>query len=359
MASTDSRTYPSWPSFKSRLAAEFEAEIQMLQNLQTANIALANLPPGFPSATFKMDRMLEWTEGGHRHPFQYMLRHVAPGAQYRAAKWRLYGNFPHYRVGYVEIDALIYEPTEPPVRDWLTSATMVLHLLKESLHRDRPIRLGYEVSAMAGYASSVERIVARTIPVAAIGEPSLEIASYGLPRSFPRRICVEWGCADRGVGWRMKVGDGGFFRSGGQCGVDGLRRLFTLRIISNTMQTFYVDNGNCLGNKESGELTANISKLSKRLQPTSIIPRVEAVESAELEALLPGCSFSALNLGSGIQILYVKYKDGWFWNKESDTRSSFAVVDLAWFRLMDQYEWERSLRDLHLARALPKSQRKK
>ncbi|KAJ7452853.1 hypothetical protein FB451DRAFT_676007, partial [Mycena latifolia] len=192
----DSLNHPLWPSFKARVVSDLDNKLRQLQSSQAANV----IPPVFnPNQTFQMHKEIEWLEGGFKHGFQYSLQHDAPSAQYRSAKYRVYGklrvtDLPHYQIGHVVIDALLYDPTEP-LRDRLTDGKVMLSLMKESVRLDRAIRLGYEVHPMVGQddciTGSVERIVARTPP--AYGEPSLKIQTFR-ERSIPRRMCMVFGC---------------------------------------------------------------------------------------------------------------------------------------------------------------------
>ncbi|KAJ7494833.1 hypothetical protein B0H11DRAFT_2003548 [Mycena galericulata] len=193
----DIRAHKIWPSFVSRVAIDL---MNRRQQLEIVSPTSQVMPPGFPNASFELLQALTWKEDGDWHPFQYSLRHNPPGAEYRSAKWEVHGKpriekVPHYRLGYVEIDALIYEPTEP-LRDALTDGKVLLELLSKSVQSGNAIRLAFEVEQVIGAHNAVqyvESIVARYIQT---GPRPLSSTLFHVfrRRIVPLRVCVDIGC---------------------------------------------------------------------------------------------------------------------------------------------------------------------
>ncbi|KAJ7082649.1 hypothetical protein B0H15DRAFT_436091 [Mycena belliarum] len=165
-----------WKSFRSRVAADLNARIQLL------NMERVPVDP----ATFEIRQKIDWKEGGYMQGFQYNLWHKAPSAEYRSSKWMVNGKMrlrgsPHQPLGYIEIHALLATRV---------TVEVLLRLMVESVQRERGVRLAYEVYPEVENNSwvYVERMVARTLP------PLGEVIGIFGERKIPQRSCTSLGC---------------------------------------------------------------------------------------------------------------------------------------------------------------------
>ncbi|KAJ6533771.1 hypothetical protein DFH09DRAFT_1406304 [Mycena vulgaris] len=185
----DITTHPIWSPFKTRIVHDLAYK---LQDPETA-IKMSDFPN-------KIHQKLDWEQGGYWHNFEYTLRHIPPSADYRPAKWLIEGSNcqppsepradPSWVwIGEVQIDGLIYEPTEP-LRDILTDEKTMLVLMKKSIECGRSIRLAHEVFSREEEpgrpAGCTEFIVARTLERP--NQSSIVVHTYSR-RDVPRRIC--------------------------------------------------------------------------------------------------------------------------------------------------------------------------
>ncbi|KAJ7732336.1 hypothetical protein DFH07DRAFT_968437 [Mycena maculata] len=189
---SDIRNHPIWTSFRTRVALDL---IHKAQQLETAPLFF---PEGFPHRGCELRQPLDWEEG-RAQCFQYSLKHIPPSAPYRSTKWVVHGKprvpgMVHHKLGRVEIDALIYEPSEP-LCAILTDGRAMLSLMGDSVQSGRGIRLASEVhpqidpctGIVMGYA---EHIAARY----AQGDLSSTLVRVFTEQPVPWRVCASFDC---------------------------------------------------------------------------------------------------------------------------------------------------------------------
>jgi hypothetical protein len=156
----DPRNDPNWLDFRGRVAGDLANKATLLGTPQT--LATEPTPLGFP---IQWRQTLDWQTGGYLHFFQFRIQYIAPSDPNKPSIWKAYGSksltvsfltnqtsilsfFSEARVqgtqerpiGYVEIDALIYQDPGP-LMDRLASGQLMLELMSKAVLTDTFIRV--------------------------------------------------------------------------------------------------------------------------------------------------------------------------------------------------------------------------
>ncbi|KAF7375338.1 hypothetical protein MSAN_00420900 [Mycena sanguinolenta] len=147
----DVRNDPVWPHFLDSVARDLQEKVA---EGWTPRMLVDH--PGFPNDFHEtVDFVLSSNEGSYNYYFQYRIKYFPPRVAWRSHMWKAYGKprvppgTPEYLLGCVVVDSLIYEDPGP-LQDRLTSGLLALDLMKESIQKNRFVRLAFEVQVIYG-----------------------------------------------------------------------------------------------------------------------------------------------------------------------------------------------------------------
>ncbi|KAJ7871032.1 hypothetical protein B0H13DRAFT_2669768, partial [Mycena leptocephala] len=193
----DPHNDPNWLDFRGRVAGDLADKATLLGTPQT--LATEPTPLGFP---IQWRQTLDWQTGGYLHFFQFRIQYIAPSDPNKPSIWKAYGKArvqgtQERPIGYVEIDALIYQDPGP-LLDRLASGQLMLELMSKAVLTDTFIRVALEAFPAVSPQNEVfimERMVARS----SLPQPNAvlsNVVEIFRERAIPRRVCSMLNCGE-------------------------------------------------------------------------------------------------------------------------------------------------------------------